>query len=82
VPNVRAHHKTCKEANQIYSVCGNLCEDSCSNAGDECVYLPWVDLRADNDVCVPGCYCANGYIRNNDGNCVTSRPNTCGPGKN
>ncbi|KAF8383925.1 hypothetical protein PRIPAC_73067, partial [Pristionchus pacificus] len=51
-------------ANQIYRPCGTACEPTCDNRNPSCT-----------SDCVPGCQCAQGYIRNANNLCVPV--NTC-----
>jgi Trypsin Inhibitor like cysteine rich domain len=69
---------TCLAANEEYSDCGNLCEDSCGNNCEAPVFLLFASMTAKNPECKPGCYCASGYIRNASGSCVPNKPGVCG----
>jgi hypothetical protein len=68
---------TC-ETSELYSSCGNVCENSCSNLGeppiDDKHYFPFDDGKN----CKKGCYCALNHIRDDNGNCVPHTPDTCG----
>jgi Trypsin Inhibitor like cysteine rich domain len=68
-------------ANEEYSVCGNLCEDTCSNRCEAPVSTSLAALSLPNPSCVAGCYCSAGFVRNLNGNCVTNTPNVCGSGE-
>lgn len=43
---------------EIYSTCGSACEKSCDNLYDDIVCMA---------VCVEGCFCQEGYVRNEKG---------------
>jgi Trypsin Inhibitor like cysteine rich domain len=66
-------------ANEVFSECGNLCEDTCFNCCDRSQVLPFRQMTmASNVECARGCYCASGFIRNDFGECVVNRPGVCG----
>ncbi|KXJ80743.1 hypothetical protein RP20_CCG023606 [Aedes albopictus] len=55
--------------NEVYLECGTACPETCDNLGIDiaCVYM-----------CVQGCFCQRGYVRNNStGQCVL--PCDCPP---
>ncbi|VDL78726.1 unnamed protein product [Nippostrongylus brasiliensis] len=53
--------------NAEYNECGSACAPSCSN--------PKTPRRpACLDVCVKGCQCKSGFLRDSDGKCVTKCP--------
>ncbi|EAT48610.1 AAEL000369-PA [Aedes aegypti] len=55
--------------NEVYSECGTACPETCDNLGEN---IPCVLM------CVPGCFCQPGYVRNNvTGACV--KPCECPP---
>ncbi|XP_044744019.1 zonadhesin-like [Chrysoperla carnea] len=56
---------TCGE-HEVYTDCGTACPDTCSNLGTKlnCIAL-----------CVPGCFCEQGYVRSASGKCVL--PSQC-----
>nr|XP_029734331.1 cysteine-rich venom protein 6-like [Aedes albopictus] len=60
--------KCCDEPNEEYRICGSMCERSCANLND-CDLCP--------AVCVPGCFCKDGYVRDLDGACIL--PCDCPP---
>jgi Trypsin Inhibitor like cysteine rich domain len=68
-------------ANEEYSVCGNLCEDTCNNRCDAPVYQSFWALASTNPNCMAGCYCSPGFLRDLNGNCVLNTPNACGSGE-
>lgn len=53
-------NKTCIELNTEYTPCGAACEPTCR----------FRRPRPCPAVCVEGCKCKKGYIRNDQGNCV------------
>ncbi|GFR05007.1 hypothetical protein TNCT_498982 [Trichonephila clavata] len=57
--------ETCDE-NEEYTDCGSACPPTCSNQGKNqaCILL-----------CVPGCFCREGLVRNDAGKCV--EPEDC-----
>jgi hypothetical protein len=64
--------------NEEYTDCGNLCEDSCANTCDPSTYLRFSTINPTNPACVPGCYCKQDFIRDDNGDCVMNKPNVCG----
>ncbi|KAG5679449.1 hypothetical protein PVAND_009014 [Polypedilum vanderplanki] len=52
---------TCPKAHEIYTDCGSLCAKTCENK-DKTVMCPMV--------CVTGCFCEAGYVRNDNGDCI------------
>lgn len=48
----------CKK-NEVYSDCGTACEEICTYKPDICI-----------DLCVQGCFCENGFVRDSNRNCV------------
>uniref|UniRef100_A0A0K0FEA5 TIL domain-containing protein n=1 Tax=Strongyloides venezuelensis TaxID=75913 RepID=A0A0K0FEA5_STRVS len=51
----------CKGENEIWNHCGNRCEVTCKDENKICPYI-----------CEPGaCVCKQGFLRNDDGVCVT-----------
>jgi Trypsin Inhibitor like cysteine rich domain len=61
---------------EITSYCGNRCETSCSNMGED--VDPNVVANTNQEGCIYGCYCIDGEIRNDDGKCVVQKSDTCG----
>ena len=51
---------TCTEPNTEYTPCGSSCEPTCR----------FRRPRICPTVCIEGCKCKKGYIRNDQGNCV------------
>jgi len=47
--------------NKTYNDCGSACPDTCENYGE---------LRTCPPVCVPGCHCNRGYVRNSVSQCI------------
>jgi hypothetical protein len=76
-------HSQCA-ANEGWSACGNLCENSCANILAPSVVIPfipaWQSLTSLNPNCVAGCYCLDGWIRKGNQGCVLQTPNVCGAG--
>nr|XP_042912446.1 tenascin-like isoform X6 [Parasteatoda tepidariorum] len=60
-----APSETCGK-NEVYSECGSTCPKTCANLGKNqvCSFL-----------CVKGCFCQEGLVRNDKGECV--HPNQC-----
>ncbi|XP_076163025.1 chymotrypsin inhibitor-like isoform X2 [Ptiloglossa arizonensis] len=51
--------------NEIWNECGSACPPTCKNPKPQiCI-----------DLCVPGCTCKRGFLRNNAGKCVP--PSAC-----
>jgi Trypsin Inhibitor like cysteine rich domain len=78
---VEATRPTFCRANEVYSDCGNLCEDTCANRCEAPISTSQLALELTNPRCKAGCYCSPGYIRNRGGICVTNIPNVCGCGE-
>ncbi|KAG8183312.1 hypothetical protein JTE90_002804 [Oedothorax gibbosus] len=53
-------------ANEVYKDCGTACPKTCANRN--------IKIRC-IDECVEGCFCKDGYVRNDEGICV--KPNQC-----
>lgn len=61
--------ENCSLSVEIYTDCGTACPKTCSNynqTGTVC-----------NDLCVPGCFCKPGLVRDSTGNCIA--PDSCPP---
>jgi Trypsin Inhibitor like cysteine rich domain len=61
--------------NETNEPCANRCEMNCENIGESAdIYqlLNYETCRGDK------CYCKPGFIRNDDGDCVVQKRNTCG----
>jgi Trypsin Inhibitor like cysteine rich domain len=67
----------CMNANEDYSDCGNLCEDSCANICEPPLFQVFALFNPSNPNCVPGCYCTSGFIRDDNGDCVNNVPGVC-----
>ncbi|XP_062550222.1 chymotrypsin inhibitor Ani s 6-like [Armigeres subalbatus] len=64
-PGCRKCH--CKLPFEEYQVCGTGCPKTCDNLlGGVCA-----------TVCVPGCFCKEGYVRNREGFCVLPEQCPC-----
>ncbi|XP_077285527.1 zonadhesin-like [Arctopsyche grandis] len=50
---------SCSNPNEVYSSCGTACEPTCDNRTPICTFQ-----------CVSGCFCKDGYIRNNKKQCI------------
>ncbi|XP_065092411.1 zonadhesin-like [Ochlerotatus camptorhynchus] len=48
--------------NEVPAECGNSCEPTCDTLGQETGIC--------NSMCIPGCTCSSGYVRNGNGDCV------------
>lgn len=57
----------CAEEFEEYTDCGSACPLTCDNPTGEDVMCI--------DVCVPGCFCKKGYVRDENGKCV--EPKNC-----
>ncbi|EAT48603.1 AAEL000379-PA [Aedes aegypti] len=54
----------CSGPNEVYQECGSACEKTCAGLGAN---------QTCNEKCVPGCFCADGFVRlNHSGQCVPS----------
>nr|AHX25883.1 TIL domain protease inhibitor 2 [Helicoverpa armigera] len=51
----------CSRSNEHYE-CGSACQTTCATLGQDC---PIVNVR-----CNDGCYCDEGYARNDVGECI------------
>jgi Trypsin Inhibitor like cysteine rich domain len=68
----------CTGPNEVFSDCGNLCEDSCANNCDVPAFRPFALFNATtNQECFPGCYCKENFIRNEQNQCVLNEPGVC-----
>lgn len=56
----------CKKKFEEYNSCGTACPLTCDN---------YKNPPGCTKQCVPGCFCRNGYVRNDAGDCV--RPSEC-----
>jgi Trypsin Inhibitor like cysteine rich domain len=73
------NEKRCTEDNEMWSECGNLCEDNCENSCEPSFFLKFQEMnKKSNRHCKPGCYCAKGYVRDDEGECVYNMPGVCG----
>ncbi|GLV41030.1 uncharacterized protein CBL_04554 [Carabus blaptoides fortunei] len=62
--------RQCFRSNEIYTECGPACPQTCDS-----VLLPEpVGCIA---LCVPGCFCKAGYVRNRWGNCIPQEKCPC-----
>jgi hypothetical protein len=68
--------RTCPP-HETFTTCGNLCEHSCNNICSFDVSLQDSFFLTPFTLCVPGCYCNDGYIRVGTV-CVLQKYNTCG----
>lgn len=55
------HQPSCKGCNEVYKSCGTLCPKTCATKD--------IMFKC-KEGCQPGCYCANGYLRNSQNKCV------------
>ena len=55
-----AHKRVCPQ-NMIYESCGTACPLTCE----------FPELRPCIRMCVPGCFCKDGYLLDDNGKCVT-----------
>lgn len=55
--------RQCFRSNEIYTECGPACPQTC----DSVLSTEPVGCIA---LCVPGCFCKAGYVRNRWGNCI------------
>ncbi|XP_054089255.1 chymotrypsin inhibitor-like [Zeugodacus cucurbitae] len=51
------------EENEVFTSCGTACPQTCDLRDAEIVCA---------DVCVVGCQCIDGYLRNGEGKCIPS----------
>ncbi|EAT46110.1 AAEL002667-PA [Aedes aegypti] len=58
--------ETCLGRNEVFVRCGTACPRTCSNRGTS-------SDRNCVQVCVPGCFCQRGYVRDRLWQCVRSR---------
>ncbi|KAG4065111.1 hypothetical protein HA402_007508 [Bradysia odoriphaga] len=58
----------CTKKFEVFNPCGSACPPTCDN---------YKNPPACTKQCVPGCYCKEGYVRNDAGNCVL--PCDCEP---
>jgi Trypsin Inhibitor like cysteine rich domain len=72
-----ADTEDCTNANEEFSDCGNLCEDTCANVCEPPKFQAFSLFVASNPNCVPGCYCSSGFIRDDNGDCVSNVPGVC-----
>ena len=56
------------EYNKVYMACGPICPQTCSNKDD---------FRCDLSGCVEGCFCPDGLLMDETGNCVSLSACTC-----
>ncbi|KAL6422861.1 hypothetical protein ACFW04_010413 [Cataglyphis niger] len=49
------------QKNEVYKICGSACQPTCKNPNPIC-----------KQVCVKGCFCKDGLLRNKVGKCVKS----------
>ncbi|KAF5006710.1 hypothetical protein FDECE_6920 [Fusarium decemcellulare] len=55
----------CLEPNKVYKECGSDCPPTCDQpVPGNC-----------NTICIPGCFCVDGFLQNEAGGCVT--PDKC-----
>ncbi|GLV35702.1 Hemolectin [Carabus blaptoides fortunei] len=52
---------TCPKG-EVYNSCGSACPPTCNSKPEICT-----------DQCVPGCFCANGLVKNQHGACVSQK---------
>ncbi|XP_039439707.1 zonadhesin-like [Culex pipiens pallens] len=55
--------------NELYNECGTACPETCDT------FNGLVENRACILLCVPGCFCKDGFVRNKDGQCIP--PSEC-----
>ncbi|XP_077291437.1 zonadhesin-like isoform X2 [Arctopsyche grandis] len=51
----------CKKQNETYTVCGSNCPQTCAN---------YEKPKRCSKICVPGCFCKKGYVKNYNNTCV------------
>ncbi|CAF3348387.1 unnamed protein product [Rotaria socialis] len=56
---------TCEE-NEEYQSCGTLCQKTCKDL------VSTTTMKCYNDTCNEGCYCKEGYVLNENGDCIQS----------
>nr|QRN45218.1 zonadhesin-like 1 [Tineola bisselliella] len=63
--------KKCKKPNEVWDKCNALCQTTCDNYKDPHKVCP--------AICKPGCVCAKGYARDENGDCIQTCdcPNKC-----
>ncbi|KAG5675386.1 hypothetical protein PVAND_005294 [Polypedilum vanderplanki] len=54
--------KNCTKPNEIYSTCGTACPERCDLKPEVCIA-----------VCVEGCFCKRGYVRDAKNNCILKK---------
>jgi hypothetical protein len=59
---------TCGE-NEEYKSCGTLCQKTCNELDHTST------MKCYSDTCNEGCYCKEGYVLNNKGDCI--KPHQC-----
>ncbi|XP_076164895.1 chymotrypsin inhibitor-like [Ptiloglossa arizonensis] len=57
--------------NQIWSLCGQMCEPTCDNPNPNPLYCPSIECTR----FTASCRCQTGYLRNNTSSCVS--PDDC-----
>nr|XP_029710386.1 uncharacterized protein LOC115256257 [Aedes albopictus] len=78
-PEQNRGHEVCSGRFEVFTQCGSACPKTCNGRNNN-------NDRNCAQVCVPGCVCQRGYIRNQRWQCVN--PNQCkrqgsgGPGHN
>lgn len=55
--------------NELYNECGSACPETCDT------FNGLVENRACILLCVPGCFCKDGFVRSKDGQCIP--PSEC-----
>ncbi|KXJ80742.1 hypothetical protein RP20_CCG023605 [Aedes albopictus] len=56
-------YNLCSGPNEVYQQCGLACEKTCDHVG--------IDQPCEDEQCVPGCFCEDGFVRLNcNGPCV------------
>jgi len=76
-------NSTCKDPNAEYTTCGSYCARTCDDERN-----PIQPPRLCPAVCIKGCFCKKGFVRENNGKCVPPEQccraingiyKTCGP---